>query len=90
MSKNRVWSIIISIIALIITRSYFEPLVEPVFVEDSYGYRPRKSPIEAIAVAKERCWRYDYVVELDIKGLFDNIDHRLLMKVVDLYDPEPW
>lgn len=77
-------------VAQMVARSYFEPLVEPVFVEDSYGYRPRKSPIEAIAAAKERCWRYDYVVELDIKGLFDNIDHRLLMKVVDLYEPEPW
>ena len=59
-----------------------EPQVEPYFHEDSYGYRPGKSAHQAIAVTRKRCWRHDWVLEFDIKGLFDNIDHGLLMKAV--------
>lgn len=64
-------------IAQMVARMYIEPVVEPMFSEDSYGYRPNKSAIEAIATTRKSCWRYDYV-----KGLFDNIDHEQLMKVV--------
>ncbi|MEM5386695.1 reverse transcriptase domain-containing protein [Paraburkholderia phymatum] len=49
---------------------------------DSYGYRPGKSAKQAIAVTRTRCWRYDWVVEFDIKAAFDQIDHALLMKAV--------
>lgn len=77
-------------IAQMIVRMYLEPRVEPVFHEDSYGYRPNKSAIDAIGKVRERCWKYDYVVELDIKGLFDNIDHELLMKAVELHAKEKW
>lgn len=59
---------------------YFEPTVEVIFRKDSYGYRPGKSALDAIGEAKQRCWKYDYVIEFDIKGLFDNIDHELSQK----------
>ena len=77
-------------IAQMTARMYLEPKVEPIFHNDSYGYRPNKSAIDAIGKVRERCWRYDYVIELDIKGLFDNIDHELLMKAVELHTDEKW
>ena len=59
---------------------YVDPAVEPMFCEDSYGYRPNKSALEAIAVTRKRCWRYDYVIELDVKELFcDGISERELL-----------
>ncbi len=66
-----------------LARMHLEPVVEPIFHEDSYGYRPNKSALDAVVKARERCWRCDYVIKLDVKGLFDNIDHGLLMKVVE-------
>lgn len=77
-------------IAQMIARMYLEPKVEPIFHKDSYGYRPNKSAIDAVGKARKRCWRYDYVIEFDIKGLFDNIDHELLMKAVELHIEEKW
>jgi len=52
-----------------VVKLYLEPEVEPHFHQDSYGYRPGKSAIEAVGVARQRCWRYDWVVDLDIKVL---------------------
>jgi RNA-directed DNA polymerase len=60
----------------------FEPILEPIFHEDSYGYRPGKSTIDAVRVTRTRCWEMPWVLEFDIVGLFDNIDHELLMQVV--------
>ena len=77
-------------IAQMTARMYLEPKVEPIFHNDSYGYRPNKSAIDAVGKVRERCWRYDYVIELDIKGLFDNINHELLMKAVELHTDEKW
>jgi RNA-directed DNA polymerase len=77
-------------IAQMTVKLYFEPLVEPIFHPDSYGYRPRKSAIDAVRVTRTRCWRYDWVLEFDIKGLFDNIDHELLMKAVRKHTDCPW
>jgi RNA-directed DNA polymerase len=65
-----------------VVRRYLEPLVEPKFHPDSYGYRPGRSAIDAVRVARQRCWRYDWVLDIDIKGFFDNIDHELLLKAV--------
>ena len=59
---------------------YLEPDVEPQFHSDSYGYRPRKSAIDALRTARQRCWRYDWVIDLDIRGFFDNLDHALVMR----------
>ena len=67
-----------------------EPILDPLFHEDSYGYRPNKSALDAVGRARERCWKYDYVIDLDIKGLFDNIDHELLMKAVRKHVRAPW
>jgi RNA-directed DNA polymerase len=77
-------------IAQMTVKLYFEPLVEPIFHTDSYGYRPGKSAIDAVRVTRTRCWRYDWVLEFDIKGLFDNIDHELLMKAVRKHTDCPW
>jgi RNA-directed DNA polymerase len=65
-----------------VVKMTLEPLLEPIFDEDSYGYRPNRSAHDAIAITRKRCWKYDFVVEFDIKGLFDNIDHTLLMKAL--------
>jgi RNA-directed DNA polymerase len=77
-------------IAQMTVKLYFEPLVEPIFHPDSYGYRPGKSAIDAVRVTRTRCWRHDWVLEFDIKGLFDNIDHELLMKAVRKHTDCPW
>jgi RNA-directed DNA polymerase len=69
-------------IAQTVVKLTLEPMLEPVFDEDSFGYRPGKSAHDAIAVTRKRCWHYDWVVEFDIRGLFDNIDHDLLMKAL--------
>ncbi|RIV18365.1 group II intron reverse transcriptase/maturase [Alicyclobacillaceae bacterium I2511] len=77
-------------VAQMVVKTYFEPRVEPYFHPDSYGYRPGKSAMDALAVTRKRCWKYDWVLELDIKGLFDNIDHELLMKAVQKHTQNPW
>jgi len=77
-------------VAQMVVKIYFEPLVEPHFHEDSYGYRPGKSALQAVAVTRKRCWRYNWLLEFDIKGLFDNIEHDLLMKVVKHHTRNKW
>src|SRR5690606_40327501 len=61
-----------------------------IFHKDSYGYRPNKSAKEAVGTARERCWKYDWVLDLDIKGFFDNIPHELLMRAVRKHTDCPW
>ena len=77
-------------IAQMVVKLEFEPQVEPLFLSDSYGYRPNKSALDAIGVTRQRCWRYDWVLEFDIKGLFDNIPHDLLLKAVHKHTDSPW
>lgn len=77
-------------IAQMTVKMYFEPLVEPFFHEDSYGYRPNKSAIQALETTRKRCWKYNWIVEFDIKGLFDNIDHDLLMRAVEKHTKSDW
>jgi RNA-directed DNA polymerase len=67
-----------------------EPVLEPIFLPDSYGYRPNKSALDAVGVTRERCWKYDWVLEFDIKGLFDNISHGLLLKALDKHTECKW
>ena len=69
-------------VAQTVVKLVLEPLLDPIFDDNSFGYRPRKSAHDAIAITRKRCWEYDWVVEFDIKGLFDNIDHTLLMKAL--------
>jgi group II intron reverse transcriptase/maturase len=68
----------------------FEPCVEPHFLDDSYGYRPNKSALDAVGVTRQRCWQYNWLLEFDIKGLFDHIDHELLMKAVRKHTNNRW
>lgn len=77
-------------IAQMVVKICLEPDVEPFFHLDSYAYRPKKSAIQAVEVARQRCWRYDWVLDLDIKGFFDNIDHELLMRAVRKHTDCKW
>ena len=77
-------------VAQMVAKLYFEPMVEPLFYNDSYGYRPNKSAIDALRQARERCFRRDWVLELDIKGLFDNIKHGYLMYMVEKHTDCKW
>ena len=76
--------------AQMVVKMKMEPLIEPLFHPDSYGYRPGKSAKDALTITRKRCWQYDWVLEFDIKGLFDNIDHALLMKAVQKHVKEDW
>jgi group II intron reverse transcriptase/maturase len=69
-------------IAQMVVRRRLEPLLEPVFHANSYGYRPGRSAHDALRAARTQCWRHDWVLDIDIKGFFDNIDWNLLMKAV--------
>lgn len=69
-------------IAQMVVKMMLEPVLDPLFDQNSFGYRPRKSALDALEVTRKRCWKYDWVVEFDIKGLFDNIDHEMLMKAL--------
>jgi RNA-directed DNA polymerase len=77
-------------VAQTVVKQYLEPILESIFLPDSYGYRPEKSALDAIAVTRERCWQYDWVLEFDIKGLFDNIDHALLLKALGKHTTCKW
>ena len=77
-------------IAQDVVRRHLEPLLEPVFHKDSYGYRPRRSAIDAIRTARQRCWRHGWVLDMDIKGFFDTIDHELLLKAVRHHTDCAW
>jgi group II intron reverse transcriptase/maturase len=77
-------------IAQATVRAYLEEEVEPMFLANSYGYRPGKSAHEALAETRKRCWKYDWVLEFDIVGLFDNIDHELLMGLVKQHAKQRW
>jgi len=69
-------------IAQTVVKMALEPILEPVFDENSFGYRPGRSALDAVAVTRKRCWQYDWVVEFDVRGLFDNIRHDLLTKAL--------
>jgi len=77
-------------IAQTVVKLVMEPLVEPYFHEDSYGYRPKKSALDAVGVTRIRCWRNNWVVDLDIKAFFDNLDHQLMMKAVKKHVKLNW
>ncbi|MBV8312440.1 MAG: group II intron reverse transcriptase/maturase [Planctomycetaceae bacterium] len=77
-------------IAQMVVKQLIEPELEPVFLQDSYGYRPGKSALDAVGVTRKRCWQYDWVLEFDIKGLFDNLPHDLLLKAVRKHVKRRW
>jgi RNA-directed DNA polymerase len=77
-------------VAQTVVKLYLEPLVEPVFHQDSYGYRPGRSALDAVGVCRERCWRNDWVIDLDLQSFFDSIDHELILKAVAAHTDERW
>ena len=77
-------------VAQTVAKMYLEPCVEPKFHPDSYGYRPGRSALDAVAKARTRCWRRDWVVDMDIKGFFDNLDHELVLRAVRFHTDLKW
>jgi retron-type reverse transcriptase len=77
-------------IAQEVVRRKLEPDLEPVFHTDSYGYRPGRSAIDAVRQARQLCWHYDWVLDIDLKGYFDSIDWGLLLKAVRHHTDCPW
>ena len=65
-----------------VVKSRLEPGIDPLFHPDSYGYRPGKSALDAVGQARQRCWKFDWVIDLDIKGFFDKVDHDHMEKFV--------
>lgn len=77
-------------IAQEVVRRYLEPRLEPVFHADSYGYRPGRSAIDAVRTARQRCWRHDWVLDIDIKAFFDSIPHDLLLTALRHHTRSRW
>ncbi len=77
-------------IAQMVVKLKFEPELEKHFLPDCYGYRPNKSALDALGVTRKRCWQYNWLVEYDIQGFFDNLDHTLLMKAVEKHTECRW
>jgi RNA-directed DNA polymerase len=77
-------------IAQQVIKSYLEPRLEAVFEHNSYGYRPLKSAHQAIEAVAENVKQYAWVVDMDIKSFFDEVDHELLMKALDCHVEEKW
>ncbi len=73
-----------------VVRRYLEPILEPIFHEGSYGYRPGRSAIDAVRMTRQRCWRYDWVLDIDVQSYFDSIDWELLLKAVRHHTDCPW
>ena len=67
-----------------------EAKLEPVFHPDSYGYRPGRSAHEALAAARQRCWKQDWIVDFDIRAFFDSVPHDLMLKAVAHHTDERW
>lgn len=72
-------------IAQMVVKDILEPIVDPIFHNDSYGYRPGKSAHDALSKARQRCWRDDWVLDMDIRGFFDAIDHSMMMKAITYF-----
>ena len=77
-------------IAQMVVKRHIEPALESIFHADSYGYRPKRSARQAVLLARTRCWKHDWVVDMDIKGFFDNIPHDLMMRAVKKHAEEKW
>lgn len=77
-------------VAQMVVKDYLEPELEHHFHNDSYGYRPNKSAHQALKATRQRCWSYPFVLDLDIKGFFDNIDHELMIKALEVHTQAKW
>src|ERR1039457_3130314 len=77
-------------VAQMVVRLYLEPEVEPHFHQDSYGFRPGRSALEAVGVCRERCWKYDWAIDLDVQSFFDTLDHELVLRAVAHHTSLRW
>ncbi len=77
-------------VAQTVVRLYLEPLVEPVFHPDSYGYRPGRNALDAVAATRVRCWKADWVLDLDISAFFDSVPHEQILAAVDHHTDLRW
>jgi RNA-directed DNA polymerase len=77
-------------IAQMVVKDILEPIIDPSFHHDSYGYRPGKSALDAVSTARQRCWRDNWVLDMDIRGFFDAIDHSLVMKAISTFTNNRW
>jgi RNA-directed DNA polymerase len=67
-----------------------EPRTESIFHDDSYGYRPRRSALQAVERCRQRCWKKDWVLDLDVQKFFDSVDHALMVKAVEANTDQRW
>ena len=77
-------------IAQTVVALWLEPRTESIFHDDSFGYRPGRSPLDAVARCRERCWRKDWVLDLDVQQFFDSVDHDLMVKAVEANTNQNW
>jgi RNA-directed DNA polymerase len=73
-----------------VVKDYLETIVEPLFHNNSFGYRPGRSAHDALAQCQQNCIKYSWVVDLDIRGFFDNISHEWMMKMVSHHEQDKW
>src|SRR6266705_2141111 len=77
-------------IAQTVVRLYLEPELEPLFHPDSYGYRPGRSALDAVGRCRQRCWKYDWLIDFDLRSFFDSLDHALVLKAVAKHTGLRW
>nr|WP_269430453.1 reverse transcriptase domain-containing protein [Mycobacterium haemophilum] len=77
-------------IAQTVVAAKLEEKVEPIFHPDSYGYRPGRSALDAVGACRQRCWKYDWVIDLDVQKFFDSVAWDLVVKAVAAYTDLPW
>jgi RNA-directed DNA polymerase len=77
-------------VAQTVVAGRLEKKVEPIFHPDSYGYRPNRGPLDAVAACRQRCWKRDWVIDLDVQKFFDSVDHDLVVKAVEAHTDDPW
>ena len=73
-----------------VVKAYLEPRLELIFMPNSYGYHPQKNAHQALEDVKENVRKYPWVIDLDIKSFFDEVNHELLMRAVAKHVPENW
>ena len=77
-------------VAQMVVKMYLEPILEPIFDDSSYGYRPKRSAYDALLACQQNCYEYSWVIDLDIKGFFDHMDHELLIRALTRHTQEKW
>jgi RNA-directed DNA polymerase len=77
-------------VAQTVVAAHLEKRVDPIFHPDSYGYRPNKAALDAVSKCRERCWKKDWVIDLDVQKFFDSVRHDLIVKAVEAHTDAPW